>query len=112
MPDSAIPSIGGLVKDKALDGEKVRVDEILNKEIIVCGFKVTESKYKNKGCGYCSKVQFYFADDESKTRRVFFSGSGVIKEQLEEAAAELDKQGLQLLFTATVKKVGNYYSLA
>ena len=33
MADSegAIPQIGSLVKDTALDGEKVRVDEILNK---------------------------------------------------------------------------------
>ena len=35
----------------------------------------------------------------------------VIKEQLEEAKGSLDKEGLPLLFLATVKKVGNYYSL-
>lgn len=73
--EAAIPQIGSLVKDTALDGEKVRVDEILNKEIVVCGFKITASKYKDKGCGYCSKVQFYFVDDANKTRKVFFSGS-------------------------------------
>lgn len=108
--EAAIPQIGSLVKDTALDGEKVRVDEILNKEIVVCGFKITASKYKDKGCGYCSKVQFYFVDDTNKTRKVFFSGSGVVKEQLEEAKAALDKTESPLLFKATVKKVGNYYS--
>ena len=108
--EAAIPQIGSLVKDTALDGEKVRVDEILNKEIVVCGFKITASKFKDKGCGYCSKVQFYFVDDANKTRKVFFSGSGVVKEQLEEAKAALDKTESPLLFKATVKKVGNYYS--
>jgi hypothetical protein len=53
MADSedAIPQIGSLVKDTALDGEKIPVVEILNKEIIVCGFKITASKYKDKGGG-------------------------------------------------------------
>ena len=42
---------------------------------------------------------------------VFFSGSSVIKDQLEEAEASLKESGRPLLFKAAVKKVGKYYSL-
>ena len=99
------------MENKVLDGDKIRIDDILNKEIVICGFQISTSKYKDKGCGYCIKVQFYYADDGTQTRRVFFSGSGVIKDQLEEAKRTLDKDSLPLLFEAMVKKVGNYYSL-
>lgn len=108
--ERAIPQIGSIIEIKALDGEKIRVDEILDKEIVVCGFKISASKYKDKGCGFCSKVQFYFADDAAKTRRVFFTGSGVLKDQLEKAKAALDKTESPLLFKAAVSKVGNSYS--
>ena len=106
-----IPKFSGLVTNKVLDGDKVRIDDLLNKEIIVCNFQITTSKYKDKGCGYCIKVQFYYADDPTETKRVFFSGSGVIKDQLEEVKAALEKNQQPLLFKATVKKVANYYSL-
>ena len=109
--ENEIPRFGNLVVNKVLDGDKVRIDDILNKEIIICGFQTKPSKYKDKGCGYCTKIQFYFYNDESKTKRVFFSGSGVIKDQMEEAKNTLEKGGLPLLFKAMVKKVGNYYSL-
>lgn len=73
-----IPKFDDLVEKKMLTGDKVRIDDLLNKPIVVCGFQVSTSKYKDKGCGYCTKVQFYYADDETKTKRVFFSGSGVM----------------------------------
>lgn len=106
-----IPQFSGLVQKKVLDGDKVRVDDLLNREIVICGFNISTSKYKDKGCGYCIKVQFYYADDTTEERKVFFSGSSVIKDQLEEAKGNLEKNGLPMLFKATVKKVGNYYSL-
>lgn len=104
-----IPEFGNYVKDKTLDGDKVRIDEILNRVIIVTGFLMSTSKYKDKGCGYCTKVQFYELSDESKKRKVFFSGSGVIKDQCEEIKGKLEEQGLPIVFKATVKKEGNYY---
>ena len=106
-----IPEFGNLIERKVLDGDKVRIDDLLNKPIVVCGFQVSTSKYKDKGCGYCIKVQFYELSDTTETRKVFFSGSSVIKDQLEEIKTTLEKQNMPLLFKATVKKVGNYYSL-
>ena len=68
-----------------MSGDKVRIDDILNKPIIVTGFQVSTSKYKDRGSGVCVKVQFYAADDATETRKVFFSGSSVLKDELEEA---------------------------
>lgn len=99
---SDIPKFNSLVTRKVLDGDKVQINDLLNKEIVVCGFSVSTSKYKESTS--CVKVQFYYADDEKENRRVFFSGSSVIKDQLEEVEKKLDKDGLPFLFRATVKK--------
>ena len=61
-----IPEFGKLVENKVLDGDKVRIDDILNKPIIVTGFHVSTSKYKDKGSGVCVKIQFYYADGSGK----------------------------------------------
>ena len=106
-----IPKFNTLVEHKVLDGDKVKIDDLLNKELIVTGFSVSTSKYKDKSSGICIKVQFYYKNDEKQERKVFFSGSTVIKDQLEEAKVKLDESGLPLMFESMVKKVGNYYSL-
>jgi len=105
---NGIPEFSSLSTRQVLDGDKIKVDDVLNKKIIVTGFNVGSSKYKDKGGDYCLKVQFYFEDDESKEKHIFFSGSSVIKSQLEEMqSSQKDK----LLFRTIVKKVGDYYSL-
>lgn len=106
-----IPEFSSLVKNRSLDGDKVRVDDLLNKDIIICGYQIGKSKYKDKGSGVCIKVQFYAADDASEERKVFFSGSSVIQRQVEEAGGSLEKEGKPILFRTKVKKIGNYYSL-
>ena len=105
-----IPKFADYSEKRTLDGEKVKIDDIINKEIIVTGYHVSTSKYKHKSGEYCTKVQFYFADDESKDTKVFFSGSTVIKDQIEDVEKKLKESDLPLLFQTTVKKVGNYYS--
>jgi len=35
-------------EDRHLEGPKKRIDEVLNLEILVLGYKVGKSKYKNK----------------------------------------------------------------
>lgn len=106
-----IPSFSDYVADKTLDGDKVRIDDILNQEVVITGYNVSESKYKKGGSDICVKVQFYELSDEKKARRVFFSGSVVLKNHLEEIKMKLEEKGLPLLFKATVKKEKNYYKL-
>jgi len=106
-----IPEFSSLVEHTTLDDEKVKLDTILGKRIIICGYKISPSKFKDKGCDFFLKVQFYFYDDEERSRKIFFSGSNVIKDQLNEVKSNLEHQGLPFKFKCMVKKVGNYYSL-
>lgn len=83
-----------------LTGDKISIDKILNKEIKITGYKVRASKFKDKN-PKCLTVQF---EDTFEEKRVFFSGSTVLIEQLE-------KYGDKIPFLATVQKIGNYYTL-
>ena len=44
-------------EEQTLDGDKVKLDDVLNKEIVVTGYVVTKSKYKSSG-DMCLKLQF------------------------------------------------------
>lgn len=103
-----IPKFSDISERKSIDGDKVKIEDLLNKEIFVTDFQVTASKYKGNGGNYCTKVQFYTADNEE--RRVFFSGSEVIREQIEDMKKRLDEKELPFLFKTTLKRLGNYYS--
>jgi len=83
---------------KKLDGEKVSIDSILNKEILITGFKIGKSKYKENS-DYTT-VQFV-SDD---INHVFFTGSSVIADQIK-------KYGDKIPFTTTVQKINKYYTL-
>lgn len=87
--------------EKPLDGEKVRIDSILNKEIVISAFKVKMSKFKDHG-EKCATVQFYEEPDER--RRIFFTGSGVV-------IGMLEKYEDKIPFITTVKKIDKYYTL-
>lgn len=107
----SIPNFSDLVENRALDGDKVRLETILDKAIIVTGFRISKSKYSHKGTESCTTVQFYYEDDENETRYVFFTGSGVIRDQIEEIGQKLEEQHLEPVFRTTIRKVGNYHSL-
>ena len=88
-------------EDGPLEGEKVRIDSILNQEILVTGHKIKKSKYTKEGAEQCLTVQFQI-DENTK---IFFTGSNVLIEQLE-------KYGHEMPFVATVKKIDRYYTFS
>lgn len=55
---------------QSLEGDKIKLDRILNKEIIVEKFKIENSKFE-KGNGKCLYMQITF----DGAKRVLFSGS-------------------------------------
>lgn len=61
-----------------LEGEKIKIDRILNKEIKVHAFEVKASKYADKGNGKCLHMQI----EVDQAKRVVFTGSGVLMETL------------------------------
>jgi hypothetical protein len=87
-----------------LAGKKVGINSVLDKEIIVTGFRVKPSKYKDK-CEHCVTVQFCHAEDGEKF--VFFTGSDVLHSQLAKA-----KELGMFPFQATLQKPGNHYTFS
>ena len=110
--DEEIIEFAKLVPKTSLDGDKMAMDLILNKPIIITGYQVSPSKYADKSTKDCVKVQFYLANDVDKVRHVFFTGSNVIKDNLNMAKEAITAKGLDFKFKAVVRKVGNYYCIA
>lgn len=89
-------------KPAGLDGTKVKIDDILNKEILIHSFKVRDSRYPNSNSRDCLTVQFSMADAPDE-KYIFFTGSCVLRDQMEEYKD-------QLPFYTTIKKIDRYYS--
>lgn len=91
---------GDFAKDHVpLDGAKLRIADILNKEITVIGFKVKDSKYNKANQTTCLTIQFLLGDE----RHVVFTGSQVLLDQCKSYESELP-------FMATVKRIEKYFS--
>ncbi len=84
-----------------LDGAKLKIDDILNKEIQVTAMRIKPSKYNGNGKGStCLTLQFLMNGE----RYVAFTGSCVLAEQARIYQSEMP-------FLATVKKIDKYYTL-
>ena len=87
-------------KDKLpMPGKKRRLDEILNREILVTDFRITKSKRK-EGTD-CLQIQFVLDDDVF----VVFTGSSVLSDQIQSARDNIP-------FRGTVVKIDKYYSFS
>jgi len=88
-------------EDGPLEGDKVKIEAILNQEILVTGRKIKKSKYKKENSEQCLTVQF----EIDGHKRIFFTGSNVLIDQLEKYSCEIP-------FLATVKKIDRYYTFS
>jgi hypothetical protein len=86
-------------ESKIFEGEKKKIEEILNKEILVLDFKLKESKH-HQDTQYLT-LQF----KENDTTFILFNGSRVLADQLE-------KYKDNLPFYATIKKIDKYYTFS
>lgn len=62
---------------KSFEGDKIKIDRILNKQIIVEAFKIENSKYE-KGNGKCLHMQVIV----DNAKRVVFTGSASLMEMV------------------------------
>lgn len=89
--------------DKAklpLEGCKVRLENILNQEILLTGFKLTTSKYmRGNGSPQCLTLQF----ELDGKKWVVFTGSTVLIEQI-------TRYQIHVPFLAMIKQIDRYYS--
>jgi hypothetical protein len=88
-------------EEKPLDGVKVKLDDILNKEIEIKNFKLANSHFSKNQTGKYATIQFV-CDGELK---VLFTGSDVLIDQLGKYKDELP-------FLATIIKINRYYTLS
>ena len=86
-------------ESKAFDGDKKKIEEILNKEILVLDFKLKESKH-HRDTQYIT-LQFKL----DNITFIIFNGSKVLADQLE-------KYKDNLPFYATIKKIDKYYTFS
>jgi len=91
---------GDFAKENILDGEKLRIDDILNEEIEIINYSVKTSKYPKNNSGKYLTLQLR----RENRRYVVFTGSDVLIEQME-------KYGNELPFLSTIRKINRYYSL-
>lgn len=85
------------------DGEKVKLATLLDKEICILQYKIRRSKYQDKHENYAI-VQFTDTNENGE-HKIFFTGSGVVMEQLEKYEDELP-------FQTTLKKIDKYLTLS
>jgi len=87
-----------------MDGKKMSLDDVLDKEIVVLRYRIKKTKFSEAKNPDCLTVQFAYPENE-EVHFVFFSGSSVLMQQLE-------KYQDKLPFTATIKKVGKYFTFS
>jgi hypothetical protein len=79
------------VTSKSFEGDKIKIDRVLNKEIIVHAFKIEDSKFE-KGNGKCLYLQIHV----DNAKRVLFTGSASLMEMIK----QVDKNDFP--FTTTI----------
>ncbi len=90
---------GDFAEEDAFDGDKLRLDEILNKEILVTGYKIKDSHQK-KGTQYLT-IHFELGGE----KHVTFTGSAVLMDQLKKYESHLP-------FLAIIKKINRHYTFS
>jgi len=89
-----------IAKEQVLDGDKIRIDDVINTEIIILKYAVKESRYSKNKSGEYLTLQV----EMDGKRHVIFTGSDVLIDQLKQYGEELP-------FKATIRKINRYYSL-
>lgn len=82
-----------------LEGNKLKLDDVVNREITVLDYRIKESRYKKENCEKCLTLQLKLED---KTY-VMFTGSNVLRDQV-------DKYKHKIPFITTIKKIDRYYT--
>ena len=86
-------------EESQFEGDKVKIDDLLNKEIVVSDYKIGKSKYEGKGNYLTIQVKI------ENQLKVIFTGSEVLIKQCEKYQEEMP-------FMAIIKKVDRYYSFS
>lgn len=83
------------------DGEKIKLVNILNKEILIVGYKIKTSQFQKTNSNKYLLLQFV---SENK-KYVAFTGSSVLADQIEKYKDEIP-------FTTTIVKIDKYFTFS
>jgi len=86
---------------RSLEGEKIKIDDILNQDIEILQYRLLDSKYPKSDSSQCLTIQFRI----NGKVMIFFTGSNVLIKQMK-------KYGDKCPFFAKIIKVNRYYSLS
>jgi hypothetical protein len=86
----------------SLEGDKMKIDSILNKEIIIIGARISTSKYNRNATREYLTLQFKFPEDDKP--HVIFTGSSVLISQIKDYKDEMP-------FESKIIKINRYYTL-
>jgi ribosomal protein S8 len=86
-------------ESKSFEGDKKKIEDILNKEILILDFKIKDSKQRQNSL-YVT-IQFRMDDNTF----IVFTGSTVLINQLE-------KYKENLPFFTVIKRIDKYYTLS
>lgn len=84
-----------------LDGDKARLEEIVDKPIVVTGCRIRKSRYSKNASGEYLTLQFAMEDK----RFVCFTGSDVLIDQMKRYESEVP-------FEARIKRINRYFTLS
>ncbi len=84
-----------------LIGDKVKIEDILGKEIIITGYRIRESKFNDRDHGKCITIQFTV----DGIQKILFTGSEVLMNQIEKYKEEIP-------FSTIIIKNQRYYTFS
>ena len=88
--------------DGVLTGDKLRLEDVLGKEIIVKGYKISNSKYGKKGE---DKKVLTLQFELEGVDYIIFTGSNVLMDQIEKYKSEIP-------FMTKIEKINTFYSFS
>jgi len=88
-------------ENTAIIGDKINISEVLDKEILITGYKISDSKFKKNEDDKLLTLQFTLNGIE----KMLFTGSKVLREQCEKYKDELP-------FETTIKRVNKFYTFS
>ena len=95
-----------LPEHEVLDGEKVKIDTILNIPLVFTGWTIGESDYQKKGAEEVLTLQFQRDDGQ---KNIIFTGSTVLIEQIREFEKAIEEKKIRKRFRAVIKKIDKFY---
>lgn len=92
-------SLGIKTVPSVLIGEKIKIDDVLEKEIEIVNFRIEVSKYPKNKTGKCLHMQIVLNGEN----RVVFTGSDILIEVMQQVSMEM------LPITTKIKKEDNHF---